>query len=440
MGRPKKISQEEKKSRRKKPVVSVDGMNDILPEDNKNYDYVLEKFTKNVQPFSFKKINIPLTEKVELFSKKVGFSDDFVENNIFTLKTDKKEDLALRYDLTMGIARAYVQNNMSTMGKPVKLYSSGPVFINKNQKDSLRQANQFNMSIIGKGDPVIDAQVIFLTNKMLEGVGLKDLEIQINSVGCELCVGDYKTTLVDYIKSKKNRLCNECKKEVKKDIFNVFRCQNENCQNALEDAPEIIDSLCEDCNSHLKSVLEYLDDLGIKYNLNSRILKKINRNTRTAFEILTSSENESKLDVLAEGGRYDDLIFNIGGNDTRFMASSIYLDRVVELIKEKEIKVPEKKEKADVLLIQLGGLAKRKALIIFDDLVGKGINIKESLHKDSIKSQLRLAENLGVKIAVILGQKEILDKTALLRDMQSGIQEIVNLDKLVDELKKRLKN
>ena len=441
MGRPKKINLEAKKPKRKKPILSAEGMVDILPDDQKYWDFVLEKFTKIVEPFSFRKIDTPLLERAELFSKRIGFSESFVSKNMFVFKDKKNENLVLRYDLMMGIGRAYVENNMSSLSKPVKLYSYGPVFRNENKKlDILRQFYQFNMSMIGKDDPVIDAQVIFLVKKMLDSIGLKDLEIQINSVGCGFCADEYKNILSDFIKSKKNRLCNNCKKNIKEDIFSIFGCQNENCQSIFEDAPEVIDSLCEDCNNHFKAILEYLEDLGIPYNLNSRIFKKLNYYTRTSFKILSPKDEDNNSCLLAEGGRHGDLIGALGGNETSAIGSSIYCDRIIDLMKKKEIKIFEKKIKADVLLIQLGRLAKRKALEIFDDMVNKGINVKESLHKDSIKSQLRLAENLGVKFAIIIGQKEVLDKTVLIRDMQSGIQEIINLDKLVDELKKRLKS
>jgi len=441
MGRPKKISLEAKKPRRKKPILSADGMVDIVPIDQKYWSYVLEKFIKIVEPFSFNKIDTPILEKSELFSKRVGFSNKFVSKNMFTLKDGKKDDLVLRHDLMMGIGRAYVENNLSSVGRPAKLYSYGPVFQSRaDGENSLRQSYRFNMSIIGKNDTVVDAQIIFLMKKMLESVGLKDLEVQINSVGCGLCADEYKNTLSDFVNSRKNRLCSNCKKNIKEDIFSIFNCQNENCKLIFEDAPEVIDSLCEDCNSNFKSILEYLDDLKIPYNLNSRIFKKLNYYTGTAFEILAPKTESGNSYLLAEGGRHDDLMDALGGNGAPVMGSSLNLNGIIDFIKEQEVKIPERKIKADVLMIQLGELAKRKALEIFDEMINKGINVKESLHKDSIKSQLRLAENLGVKFAIVLGQKEVLDGTVLIRDMQSGIQEIINLDKLIEELKKRLKN
>ncbi len=442
MGRPKKINLETKRPKRKKPILSPEGINDILPEDQKYWDFVLEKFTKVVKPFSFSKIDTPLIEKAELFSKRVGFSEGFVAKNMFVFKDEKKENLALRYDLMMGISRAFIENNMSSVGKPIKLYTYGPVFRNKNYlQDSLRQLYQFNMTIIGQEDVIIDAQIIFLVKKMLESVGLKDLEVQINSAGCSLCADEYRDIISDFINSKKNRLCGNCKKNTKEDVFSIFSCQNENCQSIFEDAPEAIDSLCDDCKNHFKAILEYLDDLRIPYNLNSRILKKMNCYTRTTFEVLLTTKDENNsVYLLAEGGRHNDLINDLGGNDNSVMSSTLYIDRIIDLIKKQEIKISEKKIKPDVLLIQLGELAKRKSLEIFDDMINKGINVKESLHKDSIKSQLRLAKNLEVKFAVIIGQKEVLDKTVLIRDMQSGIQEIISLNMLVDELKKRLKD
>lgn len=443
MGRPKKTKAVSTRTRkRKNPLQSVRGMHDILPDEQKYWDYIIDNFVKTIDPFGFQKIETPVLERTELFARSIGDETDIVSKEMFTFTDKSGESLTLRPEWTASIMRAYIERGMSSLSQPVKLYSLGPLFRHERpQAGRFRQFHQLNFEVIGDKSTVIDAQVIFLAWKILENIGINDIEIQINSIGCPECRGEYRDVLMSFLSSKKNRLCVDCKKRLKKNPLRIFDCKNEKCQAILKDAPDIVDSLCEECHNHFKTILEYLDELSIPYNLNSKLVRGLDYYTRTTFEIwYKGSKENAAASALGGGGRYDNLAELLGGRPTAAIGMALGVERIKNILEEKNINVPERSKKTDVLLIQLGDLAKKKALGIFDEMIKGGIKVKEALHKSSIKSQLRLADNLGAKFAVIIGQKEILDKTVLIRDMKSGIQEIVSYDKLLEELKMRLRN
>jgi histidyl-tRNA synthetase len=454
MGRPRKIKLKVREKQKQRPIQTVRGMHDILPSNQKYWDFVLEITSKMIKPYSFQKIETPMVEKTELFTRGIGLATDIVSKEMFTFTDKSGESLTLRPEWTAGVARAYIEHGMITFPQPVKLYSFGPLFRHERpQAGRFRQFHQFNLEIIGGKQPVLDAEIIYLCWEILRKIGLKNLEVQINSIGCRECRPGYKEALLSFLSHKKQRLCDSCRKRMKKNPLRVLDCKKEKCQHVLGGAPQIIDFLCEECHNHFKSVLEYVDELDISYNLNSKLVRGLDYYTKTTFEIWPTTQNKSLFAnkdngaeeipsapvALAGGGRYDDLIELLGGKSTPAIGAALGFERIINLIKEQKVIIPEKNKKIDVLLIQLGELAKKKSLKILKSLIEGGVNVKETLHKDSIKSQLRVASSLGVKFAVILGQKEVLDKTVLIRDMENGIQEVVNMEKLLPELKKRFK-
>lgn len=438
MGRPKKVRSEIKKKVRQKPIQSVRGMNDILPSEQIYWDHCWQAIKELTEAYSFKRIEVPVLERTELFTRGIGPSTDIVEKEMFTFQDKGGESLTLRPEWTAGVVRAYIEHGMHTLPQPQKLYSYGPCFRHERpQAGRLRQFHQLNLEIIGGKQPVLDAEIIFIIWEILKKIGLKNLEVQINSIGCSECRNNYKETLTDFLAKKRQKLCDSCKKRIRKNPLRVLDCKREKCQNLVADAPQIIDYLCEDCHSHFKSVLEYLDEIEVAYNLNPRLVRGLDYYTRTAFEVWLSNDLTGQRS-LGGGGRYDDLVELLGGHRTSAVGGAIGIERVIEAVKEQEIKIPEGKN-PDVLFVQLGELAKKKSLRIFNDLIKNGIRAREVFHKDSIKTQLKIANNLNVKIAVILGQKEVLDGTILVRDMVNSVQEVINIDKLIPVIKEKLK-
>ena len=437
MGRPKKSIKKPRLRVRKKPIQKVRGMHDILLSEMKYWDY-FERVAKRVLfVFSFQKIETPILEKTELFQRATGEDTDIVQKEMFSFIDKGDDDLSLRPEGTPGIVRAYIENGLHTLPQPVKLYYFGPMFRRERpQSGRQREFHQINLEALGSAKPVLDAQIIFIAWKILRELGLKEFEIQVNSVGCRVCREQYREMLVDFLSDKKQKLCVDCKRRLKRNSLRVLDCKNVRCQDVTSEAPQIIDYLCEECHNHFKDVLEYLDESRIPYNLNSRLVRGLDYYTKTAFEIWPVKDGVAlSQNSLGGGGRYDDLVEILGGRETPAVGMALGIERILDYLKSDIVT----EEKPDLMLIKLGDMASKKALGLIDKLMDNNMVVIEGLQKDSIKSQLRLASNAGVKYALILGQKEVLDKNILIRDMESGIQEVASQDNMISELKKKLR-
>ncbi|MCK5412981.1 MAG: histidine--tRNA ligase [Candidatus Pacebacteria bacterium] len=440
MPRVKKQQQEVKKKRRKKtsPIQIVKGMKDILPPEQLLWDYVLENSRKLCKDFGFGRIETPILERTELFQRGVGDNTDIVEKEMFSFETQGKDKLSMRPEGTAGLARAYIENGMSRWSQPVKLYYEGPMFrYEKPQAGRYRQFHQFGFEIFGDDDAAIDAQVIYLAWKIFQKLGIKDINIQINSIGCVECRSAYKKLLRDYYEMKINKLCMDCKRRLDSNPLRLLDCKEEKCMQVATSAPQIIDHLCVPCHDHFKNVLEFLDEIEITYVLNSRLVRGLDYYSRTVFEVWENN-SEGGQSSLGGGGRYDGLVEMLGGEETPAVGFSFGVERVAESLLRKGIQLNHSVKK-EVFLVQLGDKARKKILRLFDKLIDSNITAGESLGRGSIKSQLRMANKFNSRFALIIGQKEALDDTVIIRDMESGMQEVVVMDSVVKEVKKRLK-
>ncbi len=412
------------------------GVKDILPKEQKYWQLVKNRAEQLAKDYDFEKIDTPLIEKMSLFEKIFGKQNNFIINEIFSFTDKEGENIVLRPAATFSIARAYLEYKMINFPQPVKLYYCGPMFRYSNlQAGNYRQFHQFGFEVLGSPHPVIDAQLILIAFNFYKEMGIP-VTIQINSIGCSVCRGEYRRILNDYYRQKKNLFCENCKLDFNKNIFKIFNCQENKCQELREEAPQIIDYLCEDCKNHFIKVLEYLDELELPYILNPYLIRRANYGTKTIFEIWP--EEAKKVNYpLAGGGRYDDLVEKMGGELTPACGFSAGIEHIVLKIKEEDLPVPAR-ETYDIFLAQLGEQARRKSLILFEDLKEKGIKVAESFSKDGLKPQLEIANRLGVKFILILGQKEVLDGTIMIRDREGGVQEVVDFNKITLEIQKRL--
>jgi histidyl-tRNA synthetase len=346
--------------------------------------------------------------------------------------------VVMRPEATASIARAYINHGMVNLPQPVKLYYWGPMFRRERpQSGRQRQFHQFGFEILGDSSPVIDAQIIAIVHNFYQQIGLDGISIQVNSIGCPDCRKTYIQELSTYYKSKKKLLCEDCKKRLVKNPLRLLDCKNPSCQFVKAEAPQIIDWLDEDCKNHFMKVVEYLDELNISYKLNPYLVRGLDYYTRTVFEVWPKEEKESSQSALCGGGRYDGLVELLGGRPTPAVGVAVGVERIITQLRSREIKIPVEAA-PDVFLAQIGDQAKVKTLILFEQLRRDGIFVAESFSKDGLKSQLELANRLKVKYALILGQKEVMDGTILVRDMESGVQEIIDFNKTVSEIKKKL--
>jgi len=415
------------------------GMHDILAEEQKYFQKIYEVVEDIANFYNFKKIETPIVEESELFEEGTGFSTDIVQKEMFSFRTKGGDHLVLRPEGTPSIARAYIQHGMQNLPQPVKLWYFGPYFrYEKPQAGRYRQFWQFGLEILGEASSAIDAQIILIFYNILKELKFKNLVIEVNSIGDSQCRPYYKKLLVGYLKSKADALCSDCRRRLKENPLRILDCKEEKCQRVVFQAPQILDHLCENCHKHFKEVLEFLDELGLSYHLNPYLVRGLDYYTRTVFEIREDIEKGKAVGSLCGGGRYDNLVKILGGRYTPAMGAAGGADRIMDLLKGKTVRLPKEKE-PQVFLAQLGNLAKRKSLKLLEDFRQERIFVAESLGRDSLKAQLRMAEKTGVRYTLILGQREALEGTILIKDMEKGTQLIVKSEKVVKEIKKRLK-
>ncbi len=364
---------------------------------------------------------------------------DVVEKEIYVLHTKGGDALALRPECTPGICRSYLEHSMSRLGQPQKLFHMGPVFRHdRPQLGRYREFSQIGFETIGgQNDPIYDAEVITIFWELLAELKIKDVRLLLNSIGCRVCRPAYKKQLQSYYKNHEKVLCEDCANRLKANPLKLFDCKVSECQPLKEEAPNCLDKLCANCMDHFKSTLEYLDSIHIPYEIDPHLVRGLDYYNRTVFEMMASGE-EAGMGSLCGGGRYDYLMEMIGGHLTPAVGGAAGIERIIAVMKAREIAVPCRLQKK-VFLVHVGDVAKKHAFSLLRDLRKSGISVSESLAKDSLNAQLRTADKEGLGIALILGQKEIYEKSIIIRDLATGNQEPVLVEKLVEEVKKRLK-
>ena len=441
MPRPKKIKEDKDQLKRqrgaKKEINSVTGMRDILPQDQKYWQAAIHTAEKVALDYGFGRIDTPILESLDLFYRGVGKQTDIVEKEMFSFIDQGGDNLALRPEGTAPIIRSYIQHGMINQSQPVKLFYVGPMFRHdRPQSGRYRQFYQFGFEAIGEGSPTLDAQMILMGFNCLNDLGIEAV-VQVNSIGCPACREEYKKALVKYYKTKAKGLCESCKGRLNKNPLRLLDCKEEGCQELKEGAPQILDYLDDECKKHFMKVLEYLDELDLPYALNPAIVRGLDYYNKTIFEFWSADDSEGKV-ALGGGGRYDGLVAVLGGReDTPSCGLAMGIDRIVAKLREKDIKVADPNQ-PDVFLAQLGESAKKKAMVLYEKLRKKNIKVAQAFYKDGLKAQLELANKLGVKFTLILGQKEFGEGTIILRDMEGGIQEIIDFNKIDGEVAKRL--
>ena len=437
----KKSDKSEKESSKKgaKTFSRLRGMRDILFDEHRYWDLVIKKANDLSRVYGFKRIEVPIIEKLEMYERSSGKSSDVVTKEMYSFVDKSNERVALRPEITPSLVRAYVEHGMLNMPQPVKMYTIGAAFRHdKPQAGRYRQFTQFDVESFGEAGPVADAQLIILASNFFKELQL-EVEVLINSIGCKDCRKGYIDKLVKYYKdrSRSPKLCLDCKKRILKNPLRMLDCKEEKCVEMRADAPQMIDSLDESCKDHFVKVLEYLDELQIPYRLEPYLVRGLDYYNRTVFEFVLAEDRDGSQAALGGGGRYDELVEFMGGRPTPACGFGLGVDRTIMRIKEKNIPL-KAEEVADVFIAQLGEIPKRRAMVLFEELRRAGITVGQLFTKDSLKHQLEEANRLNVKFTLILGQKELADEMILIRDMESGVQETVSLPKIRQEIEKRL--
>ena len=415
------------------------GMRDILPEEQKYFQKIQDVCEDIATFYGFQKIETPILEEAELFSRGLGLATDVVQKQMFSFRAKGGDYLTLRPEQTASIARAYIEKGMQNLPQPVKFWYLGPSFrYERPQAGRFRQFWQFGFEVLGEGNSVLDAQIIQIFYNILIELKFKNLIVEVNTIGDSQCRPYYKKLLTSYFKSREAALCPDCRRRLRENPLRILDCKEEKCQPVKAQAPQILDHLCDGCHKHFREVLEFLDELELPYHLNPYLVRGLDYYTKTVFEIIEDSPEGKALGTLVGGGRYDSLVKILGGKEAPAVGGAGGMERIIQLMKTKAIRFP-KERKIEVFLAQLGNLAKRKSLKLIEDFRETNILVGESLGRDSLKAQLKMGDRAGARFALILGQKEALEGTIIIRDMASGKQETVKLDRVVKEISKRLK-
>jgi histidyl-tRNA synthetase len=413
----------------------VKGTRDLAGEEFLALQAFFERAAEIALYYGFQPLETPILEKADLFIRGSGEATDVVTKEMYTLKTRGGDHLALRPEMTPAVMRAYLIGGFQSLPQPVQFYSFGPLFRHdRPQRGRFRQFYQFNLDVLGTPKSVTDAMVIKLLLLILEDSGLKNLRVEINSIGDKECRANFRRELANYYKKNLRQVCPDCRERLKLNPLRVLDCQDPRCQEVKVGAPTAISYLCAPCKTHFREVLEHLDMLGIAYEINNSLVRGLDYYSRTVFEISGAgvTNEEGRPLAIAGGGRYDYLARTLGHKkDLPAVGGAIGVERMMlspDFIRHQ----PRIVKKPKVFFIQLSFDAKLKSLEVIEVLRRAKIPMAQSLSKDSLATQLSIAEKLQVPYTLILGQKEALEGTVIVRNMQNRSQDIVPMAKLAD--------
>jgi len=420
-----------------KEIASPKGMRDIMNEEYYAFQGFFEKAQEVAVYYGFKPIDTPILEHERIFTSGIGEGTDIIDKEMYTLKTKGGDHLALRPEHTASLMRAYIEHGMQTIPQPVMFYQYGPTFRHDNpQRGRYRQFFQFDLDSLGSDKSIMDALVIKAGMSILEEAGAQNLSISINSIGDKECRGAYLRELTGYYKKHLGSLPSTDRERLKTNPLRILDSKDPKTKEINEGAPDSVSFLCPSCKKHFKEVLEYLEEMDIPYNINKNLVRGLSYYTRTVFEIVEDTLGEDGTPLaLAGGGRYDYLAKQLGSKkDVPAVGFSIGVDRIVASPWYKKLS-PRIIKKPKIYFIQLGAEAKLKSLAIIEILRKAHIPLAQSLSKDSLGSQLAIAEKLAIPYVLIFGLKEALSDSVIVRNMSNRSQETVKLSELLEYLK-----
>jgi histidyl-tRNA synthetase len=411
------------------------GTQDILPEDQPYWEYIIAYIKETAQAYGFEKIDVPIFEDTNLFARGVGEGTDIVEKEMYSFYDKGDNPLTLRPEFTAGVVRAYIENGMQVLPQPVKLYSIGPAFrYERPQAGRFRQLHQFNAEILGTQSPLADMEIMLLTWDIYNGLGFEGLSFQLNSTGCPKCRPQYVEKLVAYYHEHTDVICDDCKRRIEQNPLRVLDCKQDQCQPVIAGAPKIQDHLCDDCAEHFAQLREYLDALNRPYVINHRLVRGLDYYAKTVFEVW--AEGIGAQSAVCGGGRYDGLAKLIGGPPTPGVGFATGLERLVMVMQEQDLPVPALPAPPVYVIFQRKRLRKEAVrLLVAVRQVGIGAQIAMS---GSLRSQLRKADKRGARFAIIVGEGELERGEVTLRDLRSSEQWPVPLETVVEAIQEAL--
>jgi histidyl-tRNA synthetase len=411
---------------------TIKGFKDILPGEIETWQTLESAARKLFMSFGFHEIKTPLLEKTELFNRGIGQETDIVSKEMYSFQDTKGRGLTLRPEATASVARAYIQNRLYLKNSVQKLFTIGPMFRHERpQKGRFRQFYQINAELFGDPGPMSDAEIIILTVSLFESIGIRDVTLNLNSLGCPECRPGFRQDLIDYLTERSEQFCPDCRRRSKINPLRVFDCKIKTCQEAVSKAPSILNALCETCTAHFEAVKAYLCESKVPFLLNHRLVRGLDYYSRTAFEIQTDRLGAQS--AIAGGGRYDGLVKLLGGPDHPAIGFAVGVERVVALLAEEKTIAAES---PDLFIAAIGENAQKTGFNWTISLRQSGLWVEMDYASRGLKSQMKKAGRLGAKRVLLLGDDELASGKALLRDMKLKTQQDLDIDKVEDSLKK----
>ncbi len=408
---------------------AIKGTKDVLPKDVHKNQYIETTALDIASKFGYKEIRTPVFEHTELFQRGVGDTTDVVQKEMYTFDDKGGRSITLRPEGTAGAVRSYLENGLCNEALPQKVcYLTSCYRYEKPQAGRLREFHQFGVECFGSASPLADAEIIALAKSLFDTLGVKDLSLEINSIGCPTCRAEYHKALKEYFSSRKDELCDTCKSRLDRNPMRILDCKSPICHEISEGAPVVIDYLCDECKEHFENVQKYLKAQNIEYTINPQIVRGLDYYTKTVFEFVSNSIGAQG--TVCGGGRYDGLVEELGGQHTPSLGFGMGIERLMLLMEAQGCEFPEA-EKPDLFIVALGEKATLKAVEIAKDMREEGFSALLDLNQRSVRAQMKYADKLGAKFNVVIGDNEVETKNAKLKNMQTGEETEINLDTFV---------
>jgi histidyl-tRNA synthetase len=403
-------------------ISGIKGFNDILPGEVEKWQHIEEVARKVFEMYGFSEIRVPILEKTELFSRTIGDATDIVEKEMYSFVDKGENRVTMRPEGTAGVIRAFIEHKLHAGDTVSKLYYMGPMFrYERPQKGRYRQFHQIGAEVTGITNPMLDAQILTMLCHFFAELGLTEPRLEINSLGCSACRPGYRNALREFLISKRDELCDDCRRRIDKNPLRALDCKATACKAATEGAPSVLDYLDPECADHFAATRHFLETAGTPYAINHRMVRGLDYYTRTTFELVTGMLGAQS--AVAAGGRYDGLISDLGGPEIPGIGFAMGVERVALLLSEQRFK-----KTPDLFIAALGEKARNEAFRIMSNLQRKGVSVETDYEGKSLKSQMRRADKFNARFTLIIGEDELARAIGLLKNMTAGIQEETPLD------------
>lgn len=404
----------------------VYGAEDVLPKDSHKWQFIEEIMRSEAAAYGFKEIRTPVFEHTELFQRGVGDTTDVVQKEMYTFNTKGGTSITLRPEGTAGAARAMLEHAIYNDGLPIKTYYFDSCYrYEKKQANRYREFHQFGIELFGTANPVADAEIISLASTLFDRLGITDLQLEINSIGCPTCRAKYHEALKAYFESSKSELCETCLSRLEKNPMRILDCKSPVCSEIAKNAPVVLDYLCDECSDHFTKVKSYLDSAEIPYVVNPQIVRGLDYYTKTVFEFVTTKLGSQG--TVCGGGRYDGLIEEIGGQHTPSLGFGLGMERLLALMEEQGIEIPAPNT-CDLYIASMGEEAQKKAFNLAKEVREAMISVECDIVGRSLRAQMKYADKIGAKFSIVIGDNEIAENKAMLKNMETGEKTEVPLD------------